>query len=380
MSIALPPLALYIHLPWCVRKCPYCDFNSHRQPDDFPEQAYIKALLRDAAQDAAFAYGRPIESIFFGGGTPSLFSAQALSTLLTTLKKQWRFADDIEITLEANPGTVEHDTFQSYFDIGINRISLGVQSFNPTHLSKLGRIHSGDEAQHAIAQIQRAGFQTFNVDLMHGLPDQTPKQALQDVETAIALGAPHVSWYQLTIEPNTAFAHQPPSLPSDDTLGDIEQEGFQRFQQNGFERYEISAFAKPGHACRHNMTYWQFGDYLGIGAGAHSKLTHPDGRIVRAWKERHPKRYLATTHYVREQQTLISEELPLEFMMNALRLSGGVPWSLFAAHTGLPLSVIQKAKQQAIEKGLLNDDAEQCQLTPFGQRFLNDVLLLFSIQ
>ena len=280
----LPPLALYIHIPWCVRKCPYCDFNSHAASPTLPEEEYVDALLADLDQDLHAVHGRELSSIFFGGGTPSLFSAQALGRLLKGVEQRIRFAPDIEITLEANPGTFEQEKFTAYRALGINRLSIGIQSFQEQKLKALGRIHNGDEAIRAAGMARQAGFDNFNLDLMHGLPDQSLDDALGDLRQAIAMKPTHLSWYQLTLEPNTVFWNQPPVLPEDDTLWDIQEAGQALLAEHGYAQYEVSAYAQPGRAARHNLNYWSFGDFIGIGAGAHGKLSHPDGRILRTWK------------------------------------------------------------------------------------------------
>ncbi|MHC6227881.1 radical SAM family heme chaperone HemW [Pseudomonas sp. X10] len=374
----LPPLALYIHIPWCVRKCPYCDFNSHAASPELPEEAYVDALLADLDQELAAVYGRPISSIFFGGGTPSLFSAPALGRLLVGVEQRIPFAPDIEITLEANPGTFEQEKFKAYRQLGINRLSIGVQSFQQAKLEALGRIHNGDEAVRAAGMARAAGFDNFNLDLMHGLPDQSQEDALGDLRQAIDLGPTHLSWYQLTLEPNTVFWSQPPELPEDDILWDIQEAGQALLAQHGFAQYEVSAYARPGRAARHNLNYWSFGDFIGIGAGAHGKLSHPDGRILRTWKTRLPKDYLNPAKAFRAgEKCLPQDELPFEFLMNALRLTQGVDAELFTQRTGLPLEQLAAARREAEQRGLLQVETDRLVATPRGQLFLNDLLQYF---
>jgi putative oxygen-independent coproporphyrinogen III oxidase len=376
----LPPLALYIHIPWCVRKCPYCDFNSHAASPVLPEQEYVDALLADLDQDLIHVHGRALSSIFFGGGTPSLFSAEALGRLLKGVEQRIRFASDIEITLEANPGTFEQAKFSAYRGLGINRLSIGIQSFQEEKLKALGRIHNGDEAIRAADMARQAGFDNFNLDLMHGLPDQSQDDALGDLRQAIALAPTHLSWYQLTLEPNTVFYNQPPTLPEDDILWDIQEAGQALMAENGYAQYEVSAYAQPGRPARHNLNYWSFGDFIGIGAGAHGKLSSPDGRIVRTWKTRLPKDYLNPKKAFKAGEKLLSsEEMPFEFLMNALRLSNGVDAALFAERTGLSLDLLSSARQQAEQRGLLEADPTRLVATARGQLFLNDLLQYFLI-
>jgi oxygen-independent coproporphyrinogen-3 oxidase len=374
----LPPLALYIHIPWCVRKCPYCDFNSHAAGPDLPEDAYVSALLDDFDRELPAALGRPLTSIFFGGGTPSLFSAQALERLLDGIRARISLASDAEITLEANPGTFEQDKFTAYRGIGINRLSIGVQSFQADKLEALGRIHSGDEALRAAEMARRAGFDNFNLDLMHGLPGQNQEQALDDLHQAIALAPTHLSWYQLTLEPNTVFWNQPPPLPEDDVLWDIQEAGQALLASAGFAQYEVSAYARPGQAARHNLNYWSFGDFIGIGAGAHGKLTGADGVIRRTWKTRLPKDYLNLAKpFTAGEKILTADELPFEFLINALRLTQGVPAGLFTERTGLPLSALDEGRRAAEQRGLLRVEPALLAATERGQLFLNDLLQLF---
>jgi oxygen-independent coproporphyrinogen-3 oxidase len=376
----LPPLSLYIHIPWCVRKCPYCDFNSHTASPVLPEAEYIDALLADLDLDLPHVHDRELSSIFFGGGTPSLFSADALGRLLKGVEQRIRFASDIEITLEANPGTFEQVKFSAYRGLGINRLSIGIQSFQEAKLKALGRIHNGDEAIRAADMARQAGFDNFNMDLMHGLPDQSQSDALGDLQQAIDLKPTHLSWYQLTLEPNTVFWNQPPVLPEDDILWDIQEAGQLLLATNGYEQYEVSAYAQPGRAARHNLNYWSFGDFIGIGAGAHGKLSHPDGRITRTWKTRLPKDYLNPAKAFKAGEKVLSvEELPFEFLMNALRLTKGVDAALFRDRTGLSLDSLAAARQQAEQRGLLHPDPTRLVATPQGQLFLNDLLQYFLI-
>ncbi|UYZ83834.1 radical SAM family heme chaperone HemW [Entomomonas sp. E2T0] len=378
-AITLPPLSLYIHIPWCVRKCPYCDFNSHATKGELPEQEYITALLADLALEVDAAQQRPIQSIFIGGGTPSLFSADSFELLLNGIAKQLTLAQDIEITLEANPGTAEQQKFANYFSLGINRLSIGVQSFHSTQLQALGRIHSAQEAIKAVEMAHQAGFTRLNLDLMHGLPEQTPEQAIADLQQAIALQPDHLSWYQLTIEPNTAYWSHPPVLPEDEALWAIQEQGQSLLAENGFQQYEVSAYAKSTNAqAKHNLNYWTFGDFIGIGAGAHGKLTQLDGTIYRNWKTRVPKDYLASNKPSQAgERRLTNEELPVEFMMNALRLKEGVPSHFFTERTYLPLATIDKICQQAIQTGLLAANNERLVATPQGFLFLNNLLEYF---
>jgi oxygen-independent coproporphyrinogen-3 oxidase len=366
-----------------VRKCPYCDFNSHESGRrELPESAYLKALLQDLDHDLALADGRPLATIFIGGGTPSLLSPAFYQTLLAEIQTRLEFAPDIEITLEANPGTTEQHRFSGYRDAGINRISLGIQSFQDAQLEALGRIHSGDEATLAVTQARAAGFDNLNIDIMHGLPGQTPALALDDIERALALSPEHVSWYQLTLEPNTAFHSHPPTLPEEEALWDIQDLGHQRLQQAGFSRYEISAYARQDRQSRHNLNYWKFGDYLGIGAGAHGKLSRIDEQgewiIERRWKTRQPDAYLQRLQdmrgFIAGKREVTAAELPLEFCMNALRLTGGVDAALWQANTGQAHAVLQKRLQSAVNKGLLQETPEILQPTPQGLLFLNELL------
>ena len=377
LNPAVVPLSLYIHMPWCVRKCPYCDFNSHAVPDGQLslelEQEYLRALVEDFKTQVDFAQGRPIHSVFIGGGTPSLISAQGYQWLFKQLKAIIPFVEGCEITLEANPGTVEHDPFADYLQAGINRLSIGVQSFNTDHLNRLGRIHSNEDAISAIGLARDAGFQRINVDLMHGLPEQTLEQALQDLKLAVEHGATHISWYQLTIEPNTVFFRTQPILPVDDVLEDIQEQGELYLKSQGFMNYEVSAWRKELPSA-HNLNYWQFGDYLAIGAGAHGKVTQPDG-VYRFQKTRLPKDYLAKVPAEHLQFKRIEDaEMPFEFMMNALRLNQGVEAKLYAERTGLSLDGLDELLSSLCERKLMVDDPDRLACTEQGHIFLNSVL------
>lgn len=374
----LPPLALYIHIPWCVRKCPYCDFNSHAAGPTLPEEEYVDALLADLDTDLRHVHGRPLTSIFFGGGTPSLFSDRALGRLLEGVERRVAFAPDIEITLEANPGTFEQAKFKGYRSLGINRLSIGVQSFQEAKLKALGRIHDGNEAIRAADMARTAGFDNFNLDLMHGLPEQSIEDALFDLRTAISQGPTHLSWYQLTMEPNTVFWSQPPVLPEDDLLWDIQEAGQALLAAEGYAQYEVSAYAQPGKQARHNLNYWTFGDFLGIGAGAHAKLSTPQGRIQRTWKTRLPKDYLDRSKaFQAGERRLEADELPFEFLMNVLRLTEGAPAELFSQRTGLPVQQLAQARREAERQDLLQADPARLVATARGQLFLNDLLQHF---
>lgn len=386
----LPPLSLYVHVPWCVRKCPYCDFNSHGVGHDrtLPERAYVAALLDDLEAELALARGRELVSIFIGGGTPSLLSGAAYQRLLQAIEARLPFASDIEITLEANPGAVEHDRFAAYREAGINRLSLGVQSFQSRQLERLGRIHGGDEAAQALRNARAAGFDNINLDLMHGLPEQGVEDALADIDRALALAPEHISWYQLTLEPNTEFYSQPPRLPDEDVLCDIQEAGHARLEAAGYQRYEISAYTRPDRQARHNLNYWTFGDYLGIGAGAHGKLSawQPNGSLAieRRWKVRQPEAYLRRAQdprgFVAGRRALETADLPLEFLMNALRLTEGVPRHYWRERSGQPDTLLDARLEEAQAKGLLCDPAQRLQASSHGLLFLNDLLALCDEQ
>ncbi|WP_312586304.1 radical SAM family heme chaperone HemW [Acinetobacter sp.] len=377
LNPAAVPLSLYIHMPWCVRKCPYCDFNSHAVPDGQLslelEQEYLRALVEDFKTQVDFAQGRQIHSVFIGGGTPSLISAPGYQWLFDQLKAVIPFAEGCEITLEANPGTVEHDPFAGYLQAGINRLSIGVQSFNTEHLKRLGRIHSNEDAISAIGLAREAGFQRINVDLMHGLPEQTLEQALHDLKLAVEQGATHISWYQLTIEPNTVFFRTQPILPVDEVLEDIQEQGELYLKAQGFINYEVSAWRKELPSA-HNLNYWQFGDYLAIGAGAHGKVTQPDG-VYRFQKTRLPKDYLAKVPAEHVQFKRIEDaDMPFEFMMNALRLNHGVEAKLYAERTGLSLDRLNELLSSLRDRKLMVDDQDRLSCTEQGHIFLNSVL------
>ena len=374
------PLSLYIHIPWCIRKCPYCDFNSHQATTELPEMQYVQALLEDLRQEQALVEGRQISSIFIGGGTPSLFSAESIDSLLQGVRKICNWDEGVEITLEANPGTFEQQRFNDYRKAGINRLSIGIQSYNPEHLKVLGRVHNSNEAIQAAQIAREAGFDNFNLDLMFGLPAQTTVQALDDLQQAIDFNPNHLSWYQLTIEPNTLFHHKPPQLPDHELQWDIQQAGQSLLAKHGFEQYEVSAYAKQQQMCRHNLNYWQFGDYIGIGAGAHGKLTGTDGVIKRYQKYRQPKQYLDNAsmgEFRSSSKTLEAKDLPFEFMLNALRLKSGIDHTVYQERTGQTFSSIKNTVEQAKALGLLQDTQQRIVCTEHGWRFLDDTLSLF---
>ena len=377
-----PPLSLYIHIPWCVQKCPYCDFNSHALKADIPELDYIDALIEDLDTDLAkynlASQGRELHSIFIGGGTPSLISAPEIGRLLEAVKQRIPFSDEIEITMEANPGTVEAGRFNAYREVGVNRISIGIQSFQDEKLKRLGRIHGSREAIKAAGLAQEAGLDSFNIDLMHGLPDQSIDDALSDLKQAIALQPPHLSWYQLTIEPNTLFYSKPPVLPDDDDLWEIFEQGHKLLAEAGYVQYEISGYSKPDRQCRHNLNYWRFGDYLGIGCGAHGKLSFADGTITRTVKVKHPRGYLNPAKPYLDQETQVdASERPFEFFMNRFRLLEACPKQDYVERTGLPLSSIEGPISWALEQNYLEDKGDQWQITEHGKLFLNDLLAAF---
>jgi putative oxygen-independent coproporphyrinogen III oxidase len=377
--LRIPPLSLYIHFPWCIRKCPYCDFNSHTLRAELPEVAYINALIADLDQQLPKVQDRPIISIFMGGGTPSLFSPFSISTLLNELKKRLVFSDAIEITLEANPGTVEYSRFAGYYAAGINRLSIGIQSLNAHQLKILGRIHTGQQACNAVAAAKKAGFTNINLDLMHGLPNQSLEEGLDDLNKIITLGPSHISWYQLTIEPNTEFAVRPPSLPIDDSIYELQEQGKVQLSKNAFTQYEISAYSRNAAICVHNRNYWEFGDYIGIGAGAHSKLTHEKTQtIVRTWKHKNPKDYLeGKNNFLGGEHAILEQELAFEFMLNALRLYYPIPVELVEQRTGLPFSRFEEPLVKAETLGLLVHKGKTLNLTDRGKRFYNDLVSLF---
>jgi putative oxygen-independent coproporphyrinogen III oxidase len=371
-------LSLYVHIPWCIRKCPYCDFNSHKSPESLPEANYVKALIADLNIDLLRFEGRPLESIFIGGGTPSLFSAAAFETLFNELKMLLPFSNDIEITLEANPGTVEQQRFTDYRALGINRLSIGIQSFNATHLKTLGRIHDDKQAHRAIESARIAGFDNINVDIMHGLPNQSIAEGLNDLQTALTYKPEHLSWYQLTIEPNTVFYKKRPPLPNEDDACALEEEGLALLDASHLQRYEISAFCKPNQQARHNMNYWLFGDYFGIGAGAHGKLTTENNEIFRTRKQRQPADYLnPNKSFLAAIDHVGDAELIFEFMLNTTRLQQEIPTSLFTERTGLSVDKLAPGLNKAQAKGLLDIKEDAWQITPFGRRYTNDLQAIF---
>jgi oxygen-independent coproporphyrinogen-3 oxidase len=382
---ALPPLSLYIHFPWCEKKCPYCDFNSHQIKEGggltsgFDEERYINALIADLETELPRIWGRQVHSIFIGGGTPSLLSAQGMDTLLSAIRARIHLEPDAEITMEANPGSVEAEKFAGFAKAGITRVSLGIQSFQDAQLKALGRIHNGAEAKRAI-EIALQHFKSVNLDLMYGLPMQTLDDAKRDVETALAFQTPHLSFYNLTLEPNTYFANFPPKLPSEDEVDAIFEQSLDLLTKAGFKRYEISAYAKPGMECKHNLNYWRFGDYIGIGAGAHGKISFPD-KVTRQVRERHPETYMQAMEQkgnaLIESKDIPAADLPFEFMLNTLRLTDGVTTNTFAERTGLPLNTISKGLDEASKKGLLDPDPTVLKGTPQGLRYLNNLQELF---
>lgn len=378
--LTLPPLSLYVHIPWCVKKCPYCDFNSHTANNQLPEEEYLQALIQDLELELPYMQGRKLSSIFFGGGTPSLFSADTIGRIIQAAQKRIGFEDRMEITLEANPGTFEQEKFSGYRSIGVNRLSIGIQSFNNNQLEALGRIHSSEQAIKAIETAGNAGFENINLDLMHGLPGQDISHAMADLKQAIDLNPNHISWYQLTIEPNTVFYNKPPTLPKDIILESIQEKGLKLLADNGYQQYEVSAYCKEGNKSSHNMNYWKFGDYLGIGAGAHGKVTLVDeGRIIRTAKTRKPEDYLARENsYTANCYTIPKEELPMEFMMNAMRLNNGVPKQFFSDRTGITLEEIQPALDKLKKLELIEQPINNLSPTEKGHQFLNNLLEVFD--
>jgi len=371
------PLSLYIHIPWCIRKCPYCDFNSHKSPEHLPEQEYVQALIADLACDLSSFPAREIYSIFIGGGTPSLFSAEAYQLLFTQLKKMLPFSPNIEITMEANPGSVEQQRFTEYRQLGINRLSLGIQSFNPHHLKKLGRVHDERQAHQAIESARKAGFTNLNLDLMHGLPEQTIAEGLNDLKTGLSYQPEHLSWYQLTIVPNTVFYKENPPLPSEDDAYVLEEQGLILLKESGYLRYEISAFSQNNKQAQHNLNYWLFGDYFGIGAGAHGKLTL-NSKVQRTRKHRVPKEYQNSEKpFLAQIEIIEGKELVFEFMLNATRLEQAIPLILFSQRTGLPLDYLLAPLKKAQAKNLINITDTHWQVTPLGRRYTNDLQALF---
>lgn len=378
---ALPPLSLYIHVPWCVKKCPYCDFNSHKAPDALAEIDYVDALIRDLEQELPKVWGRTVNTVFIGGGTPSLFSAEAYDRLFSHLRALLPLSPHAEITLEANPGTFESARFSEYRALGINRLSIGVQSFDTEALHALGRIHDSQQAIKAIEIAHDVGFENFNIDLMFGLPKQTDKKARQDIEAAISLAPSHISYYQLTMEPNTLFHQKPPKLPDEDDIIDWQIANQARLAEAGYMQYEVSAYASKNKQCQHNVNYWQFGDYIGIGAGAHGKISDASNQsITRTSKQKQPQAYLSsagTPNVILTQELIAESELGFEFMLNALRLTEGVSTSLFYQHTGLPISKIAQQLKQAEDQGLITHDIHRIRPTKHGHRYLNTLIELF---
>ena len=389
LNLELPPLALYIHIPWCVQKCPYCDFNSHAIKQGIPEQEYIAHLIADLQQDLHYVQGRELSTIFIGGGTPSVFSSEGIASLLTAVATLIPFAADIEITMEANPGTVEAARFTGYVAAGVNRFSIGVQSFAEDQLKRLGRIHNPAEAckaaelakglLNATTLAEGKVLNSFNLDLMHGLPEQTLEAALADLNQAISLQPPHLSWYQLTIEPNTVFASKPPVLPEDELLWDIQEHGHALLSEKGYQQYETSAYCREGFQCRHNLNYWRFGDYLGIGCGAHGKITLPfKQQIVRTVKIKHPKGYMDISRgYIDSINAIDHDDLAFEFFMNRFRLLEACPHAEFAAYTGLSIESVRPVLARAEQLGLVSVHQHSWQITPRGVRYLNELLQLF---
>ncbi len=378
---SLPPLALYVHLPWCVRKCPYCDFNSHQAPSELPAKDYVDALLADLELDLPLVWGRTVQSIFFGGGTPSLFSAKWIERLIAGFRARLRVSPQAECTLEANPGTTEHDSFSAYRDAGINRVSLGVQSFNDELLQRLGRIHGSAEIETAVESIHTAGISNFNIDLMYALPGQSTNEALDDIRRAIHCAPSHLSFYQLTIEPNTAFHASPPKLPDEDTAWDMQEQCGELLLESGFRQYEISAWARAGFRCRHNLNYWRYGDFLGIGAGAHSKLTLPAEQSVRRRvRHRHPDVWLKAMQsgeWLADDRLIGEEERVFEFFLNQLRLYDGVRKDQFTPRTGVGWNRISARLEKAIERGVLQDSCGMLKPTALGWRFSNEIQAMF---
>ena len=376
--VQLPPLSLYVHLPWCVRKCPYCDFNSHEQRGDIPQQDYVDVLLQDLEQTLPQVWGRPVQTVFLGGGTPSLFEPAQIDRLLAGVRARIRLAPDAEVTMEANPGTFEAQRFRGFREAGVNRLSLGVQSFDAAKLAALGRIHDADQARAAAACAAEL-FDTFNLDLMYALPRQTLQELDADLSQALVFAPPHLSVYHLTLEEGTRFALRPPPLPDEDAAAAMQDRIEDRLAAAGYCHYEVSAYARPGHRARHNLNYWSFGDYLGIGAGAHAKLSFP-GRVRREMRLRQPGAYMQGVRAgsaVHEAREVGPDDLPFEFMLNALRLVDGVPLSLFAERTGLSAATVSRELAQAAERGLLDPDPTVIRPTLLGRRFLNDLQAMF---
>ena len=382
VSLVPPPLSLYVHLPWCVRKCPYCDFNSHQGKGELPFEAYIDALVRDLDQDLPLVWGRVVNSVFFGGGTPSLFPPEAIDRFLQAASARLRFAPNLEVTLETNPGTAEHGRFDRYRAAGVNRISFGIQTFNDAALQRLGRIHDSGEAERAVKLAQDAGYDNFNIDLMYALPEQTLAQAEHDLERAFALQPTHLSHYQLTLEPNTVFFARPPQgIPDDDDAWDMQEHCQRLLADAGYAQYEVSAYARPGRQSQHNLNYWRFGDYLGIGAGAHGKISSGAGQeVLRRWKQKHPQTYMdtaGTAASIGGDEVIEAARLPFEYMLNLLRLHEGFRFKDFESRTGLDRARIAAPLQTALARGWMTVDGEHVQPTELGRRFTNDVVELF---
>lgn len=377
--LELPPLSLYIHLPWCERKCPYCDFNSHESTQALPEKDYVDSLLADLQADLPFVAGRPIGTIFIGGGTPSLFSASAIARLMGGIAERVELSAGLEVTMEANPGSAEAEKFHGYREAGINRISLGIQSFQDDQLQALGRVHSSDEAHAAIEKLKLAGLHNFNIDLMHGLPGQTEQGATADLETALSYEPAHLSWYQLTIEPNTVFHKRPPTLPVDDTLADIQTNGERLIGERGYRQYEVSAYARPDKHCRHNENYWSFGDYLGVGAGAHSKISRLDGPVTRYAKRRQPSEYMRAKNncFIANRRELEPKDIIGEFMLNALRRNRGFSLTHFSLSTGRDREAVESKISALIDRELLVLDGDFIHTSELGRRFLDTVVAEF---
>lgn len=376
-----PPLSLYVHMPWCVRKCPYCDFNSHAFKDEFPASDYIRALVADLESDLPLVWGRVVKSVYFGGGTPSLFAAGLINDFLSAVRARLDLHPAAEITLEANPGTVEHDSFSAYAQAGINRVSLGVQSFDDGALERLGRIHASDEVESCLQALHESGIDNFNIDLMYALPGQDIERARDDVRRAIAAGPAHISYYQLTLEPNTAFAAAPPVLPDEDSAWQIQQSGVEMLASAGFDQYELSAYARDGRQCRHNMNYWTFGDFLAIGAGAHGKITTmADEQVTRYAKHRHPRQYMQGLNngdWLAQSQVLAQEDLVFEFFLNRLRLKQGFSVDDFCTRTGLAWDCVEPRVRQAVDKGLLEVRDARVTTSSLGWKFVNDIQQMF---
>jgi oxygen-independent coproporphyrinogen-3 oxidase len=380
MGFQLPPLSLYVHVPWCLRKCPYCDFNSHELRQSLDEKVYISSLLADLQQDLEFVQQRPIKSIFIGGGTPSLLSPAAIQKILEGISRSCALSLDVEVTLEANPGALDTERLSGYLESGVNRLSVGIQSFQPEFLLALGRIHNPEDAVGTVELAKRSGFDRINIDLMFGLPGQSISAAEEDIAHALGLGPGHISYYQLTIEPNTAFYQLPPKLPDDDSVSEMQQRGVERMAAQGYSRYEISAYAQPGKECQHNLNYWGFGDYLGIGAGAHGKVTVPEMVIKRLWKWRSPKDYIgnALNKNARQGSKIVTqEEIALEFMMNSLRVLNGFSLEQFQQRTGLEYGFIRTGIERGVDQGLLESTQGIIRTTPKGSLFLNELLTYF---